>query len=115
MSIPGVDGLIEDLKVTFAVPAAGLIIALMNIRFTPRSKFNGLKLRLFLVFVLLLFATSLSVLMFQDRAVLKALWQSNPTLYSVVYLLSTVVVVIGVSALAYWKLRPAVWTWKDRE
>ena len=115
MIVPGVGGLIDDIAVSFAVPAVGLVLALINIRFTPRSKYNALKLRIFLVFLLFLFAFLVSSLMYQDRAVLKALWQDNPILYSLVYLLNGALVVAGVAVLVYWKLRPELWRGNGRK
>jgi hypothetical protein len=115
MIVAGVGGLIDDIAVSFAVPAACLVLALINIRFTPRSKYNALKLRMFLVFVLFLFVFLLSSLMCQDRAVVKALWQDNPVLYSLAYFLSGALIVAGVAGLVYWKLRPELWRGKGRE
>jgi len=113
--VAGVDGLIQDIVVSFVVPTVCLVLALINIRFTPRSKYKALKLRLFLIFVLLFFAFLLSSLMYQDRAVLKALWLDNRVLYSFVYFLSGVLVLTGVSALIYCKLRPELWKEGERE
>lgn len=113
--IVGVGGLIDDIAVSFMVPTVCLVLALINIRFTPRSKYNALKLRIFLVFVLFLFVFLLSSLMCQDRAVLKALWQDNPVLYSFAYFLSGAAVVAGVAGLVFWKLRPDLWRGKGRE
>jgi glucose-6-phosphate-specific signal transduction histidine kinase len=115
MIVAGADGLIRDIAVSFVVPAVCLALALINIRSTPRSKYNPLKLRLFLIFVLFLFASFLSTLMYQDRVVLKALWRDNPVLYSFVYFLSGALVVAGVVGLVYWKLRPELWKGKGRE
>ena len=113
MIVAGVDGLINDIEVSFVVPAASLVLALINIRFTPRSKYNALKLRIFLVFVLFLFVSLLSSLIYKDRAVVKALWQDNPVLCSLAYFLSGALVVAGVASLVYWKLRPELW--RDRD
>src|ERR1039457_1636522 len=112
MIVAGVGGLIDDIAVSFAVPGVCLVLALMNIRFTPRSKYNALKLRIFLVFVLFLFVFLLSSLMYQDRAVLKALLQDNPVLYSFAYFTSGALVVAGLAGLVYWKLRPELWRGK---
>ena len=115
MITAGVDGLIKNIEVTFVVPAVVLLLALLNIRFTPRSKYNALKLRLFLIVVLLMFAYCVSSVISQDSAVLKALWQDNPILYSFVYSLSSILLLIGIAALVYWKLRPELWRRKERE
>jgi glucose-6-phosphate-specific signal transduction histidine kinase len=115
MITAGVDGLIKDIEVTFVVPAVVLLLALLNIRFTPRSKYNALKLRLFLIVVLLMFAYCVSSVISQDSTVLKSLWLGNPVLYSFVYLLSGTLVIAGISSLLYWKLRPQLWRGKDRE
>lgn len=115
MIVPGIDGLIKDIEVSFVLPAVGFVLALMNIRFTPRSKYNALKLRIFLVFVLFLFVFLLSSLMYQDRAVLKALLQDNPVLYSFAYFTSGSLVVAGLAGLVHWKLRPELWRGKGRE
>lgn len=108
-------GLTQDVLVSFGLPALALVLASINIRFTPRSKYNALKLRLFLVFVLFLFVFLLSSLMYQDRAVLIALWQDNPVLYSLAYFLSGAVVIAGVAGLVYWKLRPELWRGKGAD
>ena len=115
MIVPGMDGLIQDIEVSFGLPAVGFVLALINIRFTPRSKYNALKLRLFLIVVLLMFAYCVSSVISQDRAVLRALWQDNPVLCSFVYFLGGALVVAGVAGLVYWKLRPELWRGKGRE
>jgi glucose-6-phosphate-specific signal transduction histidine kinase len=109
MIIISVDGLIRDIEVSFGLPAIGFALALINIRFTPRSKFNALKLRFSLTFVLLLFAYLIGNLMYQDRAVLLSLWADSPILYSLVYTLSGVLVLTSIIAVYYWKLRPELW------
>ncbi len=114
MIVAGVDGLMKDIEVCFVLPAAGLVVALINIRFTPRSKYNALKLRLFLIFDHFLFAFLLSSLLYQDHAVLRALWEENPVLYSFVYFLSGALTVAGVTSLVYWKLRPERWKGDSR-
>jgi len=115
MIVTGIDGLIQDITVSFVLPAVGLVLALINTRFTPRSKYNALKLRLFLIFLLFLFVFLLTSLMYQDRAVLKALLQDNPVLYSFSYFTSGALVVAGLAGLVYWKLRPELWRGKGRE
>lgn len=109
MDVPGVTGLLEDIKVAFVLPIVGFCMFWILLKVTPRSKFNALLRRLSLMFVLALFVVVLSALMFQDRAVLIALWMQNPLLYSCVYALFGVVVVSGLAVLCYSKLRPNLW------
>jgi len=112
MQVAGVDGLIKDIGFSFLLPAIGFVMAVINIKYTRGSKNDALKLRLSLAFCLLLFAVSFCVLMIQDRAVLTALWRISPILYSAVYSCCGLLIIGGVAALAYWRLRPELWTSK---
>lgn len=114
MEIAGLNGLIKDVEFAFVLPFVGFVLALINIKMTPRSRFNQLKLRLSLSFVILLFVCLLSILLFQDRAVLKSLWQSSPLLYSLLYFIGTILVIGGLWGLVNWKLQPMMWR-KDQQ
>jgi phosphoglycerol transferase MdoB-like AlkP superfamily enzyme len=114
MSDLNMSGLIQDIGVSFGLPLLFLLLALANIKFS-RRKYSGLKLRFSLIFVIGLFAYLICTLMFQDRAVLKAIWQSSPTVYSLAYGLGVILVLFGIGALIYWKLRPAMWQAKNNE
>lgn len=103
-----VSGLIQDIGVSFGLPLLFLLLALANIKFS-RRKYSGLKLRFSLIFVIGLFAYLICTLMSQDRRVLEAIWRSSPTFYSLVYSLAVVLVLCGIGALIYWKLRPEMW------
>jgi hypothetical protein len=82
---------------------------LINVRLSSPSKFNLLKIRLSLIFVLLLFSCTLSVLMFQDRGVLIAIWRTSSVVYTFVYTVFTLFIIVAVGFLIYWKLRPELW------
>jgi hypothetical protein len=112
MNVAGIQELIKDVEFAFGLPLVGFVLALINIRMTRRSKFNPLKVRLSLSFVLVLFVC-LCVLMFQDRLVLINLWRCSPVMYSFVYCVIALLVVVAIIGLVYWKLRPG--QWKDRE
>jgi hypothetical protein len=109
MSISGIDGLIKDIEFSFILPSVGFVLALINIRLTPRSKYNGLKLRFVLIAVILLFICELGTLMFQDRAVLIAIWLTFPMGYTCFYCVCTLIIIAALLALIKWKLSPARW------
>jgi|SRR5271155_37762 len=113
MNVGDIHGLIKDIEFAFVLPFVGFVLAVINIRLTPRSRFNGLKLRLSLSFVLLLFASLFSVLMFQDRLVLTALWRCSPVGYSLLYSICALLIGAAIIGLITWKLRPE--RWKDSE
>jgi apolipoprotein N-acyltransferase len=112
MIISDTEGLIKDIEFAFILPFVAFVMAMINIRMTPRSKFNSLKFRLSLSFVIALFVWLLSSLLLEDKRVLIALWIASPVLYSFLYSLSCLLVVAAVIGLLYWKLRPE--KWKDR-
>ena len=109
MNSADLDGLILDIKVAFGVPVVIFIMYSILARVTRGSKVGPWLDCLFLSFVLLLFTASMSTLMYQDRVVLKALWQGNPVLYSLIYTLGSVLIATGLAVVAYWKLRPELW------
>jgi hypothetical protein len=115
MDVPGVDGLIEDIKMSIWIPAVTFILFSLAERLTPHARENTVTRKLPLIFVILLFAIGFSTLMFQDRAVLLALWEESPILYSLVYPIAGALIIAGIGALAYWKLRPELWRRKDLE
>ena len=112
MNIAGVDGLIKDIEFAFGLPAVAYFMFLLNIKFSRYGKRKALMQRLSLIVVLLLFSIGLSTLMFQDRAVLIAVWEQNSILYSLVYLIASVLVITGISTLIYFELRPERWRQK---
>lgn len=109
MNVAGVQEVIKDIEFAFALPFVGFVLALINIKMTPRSKFNRLKLQLSLSFVLVLFVCLSSVLMFQDRVVLLALWESSPVIYSFIYSICVLSMVGALIGIIHWKLRPRQW------
>lgn len=115
MDVAGISGLMEDIGVSFGLPLFFLGLALANIRISSRRKYAGLKLRVSLVFSITLFAYLICSLMFQDRFVLGTIWKQNPILYSLVYAIGSVLVLAGIAALVYSKLRPALWRRNDAE
>jgi hypothetical protein len=104
-----VDGLILDIKVAFGLPAVVFALYWVLCKLTPHAKIGPWLDRLFLSLVLLGFAVLMTTLMYQDSAVLKALWRGNPLLYSLVYAVSCVVIVAGLGTIAFFQLRPALW------
>jgi hypothetical protein len=115
MIVAGVSGLIEDIGVSFGLPLFFLCLALVNIRVSSRRKYAGLKLRVSLVFSIGLFGYLISSLMLQDRFVLASIWKGSPALYSLLYVVGAVLVLVGIAGLAYWKLRPSLWRQNDSE
>lgn len=109
MDSSGVNGLIEDIRAGFLLPGIGLVIALINIRFTRDRRVRAERLRIALSILLVLFLVFLSALLLRDRSVLVALWNESPALYSFVYSISCVFVIAGVAAVVHWKLRPKLW------
>lgn len=112
MNVGSVDGLIEDIKMAFGLPALGFVMFSIITRLTPHSKVNALMQRLSLVFVILLFVTALSVLMFQDRDELIAIWRTSPLIYTFVYSICSLIIIAAIACLTYWKLRPELWSRK---
>jgi hypothetical protein len=108
MSDLNVSGLMEDIGVSIGLPLLFFVLALANIKFS-RQKYAELKLRLSLVFVIALFAYLICTLTFQDSSILKAIWAGSPIFYSLVYSLLILLVLFGIGALIYWKLRPIMW------
>lgn len=106
MNVAGVREVIKGIEFAFALPFVGFVLALINIKMTPRSKFNRLKLRLSLSFVLVLFVCLFCVLMFQDRLVLLALWGFSPVMYSFIYCVCILFLVGALIGIIHWKLRP---------
>lgn len=113
--IVGVGGLAEDIGVSFGLPILFMSLALVNITISSRRRYAGLKLRLSLIFSIALFTYLILSLLFQDRLVLSAIWHSGPVLYSFVYSVAGVSVLVGVVGLAYWKLRPELWRGGDED
>lgn len=72
-------------------------------------------MRRILAFVILLFMFSICTVTVQDRAILVSLWQMSPVLYSFAYSVGGVLVLVGIGALVYWKLRPELWRRSHRE
>jgi len=109
MNIPGVDGLIQDIEAPFVLLGIALVIMTVNSRMARHSKSYLLTTRLVLICMFMSFVAMLCALLYQDRAVLIAIWGQNPVFYSLAYVLGGVLVVAMVAALVYWKLRPELW------
>ena len=109
MHIAGTDGLVQDIAVAFGLPVVGFVVFSIVTTFTPRSKVDALLQRLSLFFVLLAFLYLISNLLYQDRAVLKALWRENPIFYSLLYSIVSFLVLWGIAVLAYLRLKPELW------
>lgn len=109
MDSESVAGLLKDIGYAFGLPIVGFVMAWVNIKLTPRSRFSSLKLRIAIAFVLLLFSCLLPILMFQDRAALVEIWRASPLVYSVVYAMCCLFIIICICGLIYGKLRPTLW------
>ena len=115
MGIPGIGGLLENIGVSFGLPILFVCLALVNIKVSSRRKSSGLKMRLSLIFAIGLFAYLICTLMFQDRTILAAIWRQSPIVFSVVFALTCLLVVMSIAGLVYWKLRPELWKQRGTE
>jgi hypothetical protein len=106
---PNVDRLIQDIEAPIKLLAISLFILYINSRMARRSESYLIIARATLTFLLFCFVVMLCGLMYQDRATLEALWMQNPPLYSLAYITGCILVLAGVAALSYWKLRPELW------
>jgi hypothetical protein len=113
--VPGLDGLIQDLAVSFGLPLVGFILFSIVGNLTHRSRVHNLLRRISIAFILLAFVYLISNLMYQDRAVLVELWRSNPAAFSFVYTAGAILVVAGLVIVAYTQLRPGLWRQEYRE
>jgi uncharacterized membrane protein YidH (DUF202 family) len=109
MNIADLDGLLKDLEFTFGAPFVFFVLAMMNIRLTPRSRYSGLKLRLVLVVVIAFLVLGLGWTIFQDRDVLTTLLLTSPITYSCFYSVCILIVLAAIMGLIYWQLRPERW------
>ncbi len=108
MTIEGVPGLLEDIRVSFILPIVVYVMAALNVKFS-NYKYDTLMLRLSLSFCVLGFVVFFSSLMWEDRDVLAALWRASPTRYSAIFA-SSAVLILGILAFLVWsKLRPELW------
>ena len=108
MSELNINGLVEDICVSFGLPLIFLLLALVNIKVSSRRN-SAVRFRWCLLYAVVLFIVLICTLTFQDRAILRMIWQSAPVVYSLLYSLFVCIVIAGVSALIYWKLRPEMW------
>jgi hypothetical protein len=109
MDIPGVTGLLEDLRVAFLLPIVYLVLVTLWLKLVGRHRFNYLAWRVALMIGLVGFVVFLTTTTYQDRSVLIELWRQNPLFYSFVYVLFVMAVAVGVAFICYWKLRPSLW------
>jgi hypothetical protein len=108
MNIINTAGLLKDLEFVFVLPTVGFVGFALNARISQKTGFTPQKQRIALTFCPLLFAFC-TVVVWQDRAVLIALWRTSQVVYSVVYASCGLSVVAGVAGLIRWKLRPSLW------
>ena len=106
MSIPGVNSLTQDIEAPFILLGICLVILTLNRRMARQSKLYLLTSRIVFGWILLIFMVMLCVLLYQDRAVLLAVWEQGPLLYSFVYSLGVILTAFLVVGLGYWRLRP---------
>jgi hypothetical protein len=109
MNISGVDGLVQDIGVSFGLPVVGFVMFTFMTRTILEGKIRALTQRLSLIFLLLLFAYLISSLMYQDRAVLIAIWSQNPILFFSAYSIGVLLVIAVISVLVYFRLRTKLW------
>jgi hypothetical protein len=110
--IEGVSNLLGDIEFSFGLPALGFVMAQ---KFCRSTKYGSLMLRLSISYCLLLFIIMFATLMFQDRAVLTAMWHTSQILYSVVYALSCFLIVGAFALIISTKLRPSLWSVRNPE
>jgi hypothetical protein len=115
VSSEGINKLAEDIEYCFVAPIIVLCLGFANSRLPLNRNDSAFRMRLILSLAILLFTFSLCAIMVQDRAILISLWKESPILYSFVYLVGSVLVLVGIYALVYWKLRPGLWRQNHRE
>jgi hypothetical protein len=115
MSIHSVDGLITDIEAPFQLLAVALVFLFINSKMSRQTQFYLLTFRLAMCLIIFGFLVMLGMITWQDRSTLIALWEQHPFLYSLVYPLFWVLVLAGVAAIAYWKLRPELWRNEDEQ
>jgi hypothetical protein len=101
--------LADDLAFVFFVPICCLLFGFANSRLPWNYDDREFRMRLALALAVLFFAFDFCAIVVRDRATLILLWQESPILYSLVYLVSGVLSIVGTGAAIYFKLRPALW------
>jgi amino acid transporter len=110
----GIKKLAGDIEFCFVVPILTLCFGLANSRLPWNRSDSAFRMRLILTLAILLFTFSICTVLVQDRAILANLWQMSPVLYSFVYSVGCALLLVGIGALVYWKLRPKLWRRSNR-
>jgi amino acid transporter len=105
----GINKLAEDIGFCFVVPIIFLCMGFANSRLPWNRRDSAFRMRLVLSLAILFLTFGLCTIMVQDRPILINLWKWNPVLYSIVFLIGGALVLVGIGALVYWKLRPELW------
>jgi hypothetical protein len=101
---------VEDIAITLGFPIVFFMIAGLWFKLISPKGFRAGKRRMVLATgVLPLFLVSLVMTLRSDREIMKALWDSAPVLYAIVYLACGLAVLAGITSLFYWQLRPSKW------
>jgi amino acid transporter len=114
MDAPNVGGLLEDIAVSYGLPALGFVMFSANRAFanrvrTKKEDFEKRLRRIAIVFLLLLFLAMFSALMLQDCPTLAYLFRNSPFLFSLISLLLVLATIALIAALFYSQLRPSLW------
>ena len=109
MNAPDANRLTQDLEASLGLPILAFFMSLKYTGLNPRNNRAALRQRLVFVFLLALFAYMFVELMYQDRAVVVALWEQNPVEYTLIYSVVYLLTLAGIFALIYFKLRPELW------
>lgn len=115
VSSEGINKLTEDIGFCFVAPIFVLCMGFANSRLPWNRRDSAFRMRLILSLAILLLTFSLCTMMIQDRAILISLWNESPILYSFVYSVGGTLILVGIGALVYWKLRPVLWRQNHHE
>jgi hypothetical protein len=101
--------LAEDAALLVLAPFLFLCFGLANAMLPYNRSDRGFRTRLVLGLAVLLCVFAVCTVIVQDRAILIGVWRQNPVLYSLVYLICSVISILVLGALIHWKLRPKLW------
>jgi hypothetical protein len=104
-----------DIGLCFWAPFLALCFGFVHTKLPWNCRDGAFRMRLVLSLAILLFTFSLCAITVQDRAILIYLWKGSPVLYSFVYFVGGALVLVGIGASVYWKLRPELWRRNNRK
>jgi len=109
MAAPNITGFFDDLKFAYVFPIVAFVLMAINRLLSTKNRFSSLMWRLTICFCLLLFLYSITVLMYQDRAVFLYLWRASSLLVSVLSIALGVITLAVIWAIVDRELRPSLW------